>query len=136
MDRAQRDLLARYVEAFTSYDVAALVALLREDAVLSMPPFAWWLRGRADIRQALVASAGACRGDRLVPTVANGTPAFGQYRDGAPFALLIVEITGGGIGATTTCLDPGRLFPLFALPDRLPMSSAGPTRISRYDDDQ
>jgi hypothetical protein len=77
--------------------------------------------GRAEIRRALLGS-GACRGDRLVPTVANGSPAFGQYRpsgmEGAyePFALVSIEVSGGGITETATYLDAARLFPLFDLP--------------------
>jgi RNA polymerase sigma-70 factor (ECF subfamily) len=47
MDGAQQDLLARYAAAFERYDVDALVALLHEDATMSMPPLGWWLRGRA-----------------------------------------------------------------------------------------
>jgi RNA polymerase sigma-70 factor (ECF subfamily) len=47
LDAAQRDLLARYAAAFERYDVDALVALLHEDATMSMPPLGWWLRGRA-----------------------------------------------------------------------------------------
>nr|BFE82110.1 hypothetical protein GCM10020093_047110 [Planobispora longispora] len=50
-DPAQRELLARYCAAFERHDVAALVALLHEDATMSMPPFAWWLRGRDRIRR-------------------------------------------------------------------------------------
>ena len=121
MDEAQQKLLARYVKAFERHDVDALVSLLHEDATMSMPPFPWWLCGRAEIRRALLGS-GACHGDRLVPTVANGSPAFGQYRpsgpEGAhePFALLIIEVSGGWITETATYLDAARLFPLFDLP--------------------
>ena len=121
LDGEQRALLARYVDAFERYDVDALVSLLHEDATMAMPPFAWWLRGRTDIRHALVASAGPCKGSRLLPTVASGTPAFGQYQpDGGgrlrPFALVLVEVAGGRITGLTTYLDAPRLFPLFELP--------------------
>jgi RNA polymerase sigma-70 factor (ECF subfamily) len=47
MDPAQRRLLTRYCAAFERYDVETLVSLLHEDATMSMPPFPWWLRGRA-----------------------------------------------------------------------------------------
>ncbi|MEK8110447.1 RNA polymerase subunit sigma-70 [Micromonospora sp. M12] len=55
------NLLKRYVRAFTTSDVDGLVALLREDATMSMPPFAWWLEGRDAIRAALLGAAGVCR---------------------------------------------------------------------------
>ncbi|MEU8145346.1 sigma-70 family RNA polymerase sigma factor [Nonomuraea sp. NPDC048901] len=120
-----RRLLARYVDAFERYDVSGLVALLHEDATMSMPPFAWWLRGREDIRKAMLAADAPCGGSRLVPAgTANGSPAFGQYLGGEPFALLVVEVSGDRVSGTTTYLDP-RLFPLFGLP----MSFAGPPRI-------
>ncbi|MEU7832106.1 sigma-70 family RNA polymerase sigma factor [Nonomuraea sp. NPDC049129] len=120
-----RRLLERYVDAFEWYDVSGLVALLHEDATMSMPPFAWWLRGREDIRKAMLAADAPCGGSRLVPAgTANGSPAFGQYLGGEPFALLVVEVSGDRVSGTTTYLDP-RLFPLFGLP----MSFAGPPRI-------
>ncbi|WP_049560506.1 sigma-70 family RNA polymerase sigma factor [Nonomuraea sp. SBT364] len=109
-------LLARYVDAFERYDVETLVALLHEDATSSMPPFGWWLRGRDDIHRVLAAAGAPCEGSRLVRTSANGLPAYGQYLDGEPFALVLVETSGGLISAITTYLDPG-LFPLFRLAD-------------------
>ncbi|WP_328814146.1 sigma-70 family RNA polymerase sigma factor [Nonomuraea cypriaca] len=112
-------LLARYVSAFERYDVETLVALLHEDATMSMPPFTWWLRGRASIRAVLLAADSPCAGARLVPVRANGSPAFAQYADGKPFALDVLDIADGLIKDTTTFLDPG-LFPLFGLPMSLP----------------
>jgi RNA polymerase sigma-70 factor (ECF subfamily) len=121
-DPSQQDLLVRYVDAFERYDVETLVALLHEDAIMTMPPFTWWLRGRADIRSALLASDGTCHGARLVPTVANGEPAFGQYLPGpdgtfTPFALVTMSTSAGLITETSTFLDARRLFTLFGLPD-------------------
>ena len=49
MDPEQRELLARYVDAFQRYDVDALTSVIREDATQSMPPFDLWLSGRDDI---------------------------------------------------------------------------------------
>jgi RNA polymerase sigma-70 factor (ECF subfamily) len=109
------ELLARYVAAFESYDVDALVSLLAEDATMSMPPFTWWLRGREHIRAVQLAAGAPCAGARLLPTRANGAPAFGQYVDGWAFALVILDVADGRIAGTTTYLDPG-LFPLFDLP--------------------
>jgi RNA polymerase sigma-70 factor, ECF subfamily len=122
MSQAQQRLLARYCDAFERYDVQTLVSLLHEDATMSMPPFPWWLRGRADIRRALLAAGRPCEGARLVPTVANGSPAYAQYRPGGPhgdyepFALIVLELSGGLIRDITTYLDAQRLFPLFGLP--------------------
>ncbi|MEV3921173.1 sigma-70 family RNA polymerase sigma factor [Actinomadura coerulea] len=118
------DLLARYVNAFTAYDVDGLVALLHQDATMSMPPFAWWLSGREAIRTALLGAAGACADDRLVRTAANGSPAFAQYRDGKAFGLLILDSRDGLITGTTTYLEPS-LFALFGLP----MTSEPPSRM-------
>jgi RNA polymerase sigma-70 factor (ECF subfamily) len=60
-------LVDRYVDAFHRYDVDALVSLLREDAVMSMPPYAFWLRGPENIRGWLDGRGSVCRGSRLVP---------------------------------------------------------------------
>jgi len=120
-DRAQRDLLDRYCDAFHRHDMETLVGLLHEDATMTMPPFVWWLRGRGEIRKVLLAPEASCAGARLLPTVANGSPAFAQYRptgpDGAyePFALAVLEIADGSVIETTTYLGD-RLFPLFGLP--------------------
>jgi RNA polymerase sigma-70 factor, ECF subfamily len=119
---AQERLLARYVDAFERDDVDGLVSLLHEDAAMSMPPFGWWLRGRPEIRRAPLAPGLPCRGSRLVRTAASGCPAFGQYRPAGPggrpepFALVVLEVSGGWITGMTTYLDAKRLFPLFDLP--------------------
>jgi RNA polymerase sigma-70 factor (ECF subfamily) len=118
------DLLGRYVKAFTTSDVDGLVALLHQDATMSMPPFAWWLSGREAIRAALVGAAGACADDRLVRTAANGSSAFAQYRGGEAFGLVILDFHDGSIVHTTTYLDPS-LFALFGLP----MSLEPPSRM-------
>jgi RNA polymerase sigma-70 factor (ECF subfamily) len=119
------ELLGRYVDAFERYDVDRLVTLLRDDAVQSMPPFALWLRGAANIGRWMVEPGpSACRGSRLLPTSANGCPAFGQYRRDpsggyAPWALQVLEYSAGQITAMhffLAPLDPERLFPAFGLP--------------------
>jgi RNA polymerase sigma-70 factor (ECF subfamily) len=122
---AQLRLVDRYVEAFERYDVDALTALLRQDATLSMPPFALWLQGPAAIRAWLLGRGAACRGSRLVPTAANGLPAFGQYRPGPPgephrpWALLVLELSGESIASWNAFLDTATLFPAFGLPSEL-----------------
>ena len=122
---ADRELLARYVQAFQDYDIDALTSLIQEDAKQSMPPFDLWLRGREDIFTWWFGPGIGCKGSRLIPTVsANGSPAFGQYKpapDGGyePWALQVLELSGGRIGEFTFFLDTDALFPLFGLPARL-----------------
>jgi RNA polymerase sigma-70 factor (ECF subfamily) len=113
LDGAGEELLSRYAKAFEEHDVDTLVSLLHEDATMSMPPFGWWLAGREQIRTVLTL-ARACEGDRLVPTRANGSPAFWQYRDGQPFALVVLTVRDGLIAGLTTFLDALRLVSLFA----------------------
>jgi RNA polymerase sigma-70 factor (ECF subfamily) len=125
IDTAQRELLARYVEAFQSYDVRALTSLIREDARMSMPPYDLWLSGREDLLAWWFGPGIGCRGSRLLPTAANGMVAFGQYKPSAsgsgydPWALQVLEIADGGIVDLTFFLDTESLFPLFGLPPRL-----------------
>ncbi|HUI04752.1 MAG TPA: sigma-70 family RNA polymerase sigma factor [Acidimicrobiales bacterium] len=125
VDADNAALLARYVDAFERYDIDALVALLHEDAVQSMPPFAMWIQGARNIGAWMVQpSPSACRGSKLVATAANGCPAFGQYRrDPAgghhPWALQVLEISGGRIAAYHAFLDTERIFPVFGLPAHL-----------------
>ncbi|MFD8141624.1 RNA polymerase subunit sigma-70 [Streptomyces sp. NPDC059708] len=125
----RRVLAERYAEAFSRYDMEELNLLLHVDATLSLPPYAKWMRGVSDIGSWLAGPAVGCRGSRLVPTVANGSPAFGQYRplaDGSgyePWALQVVEFSGDLITSITAFGDTARLFPLFGLPDRLDAES-------------
>jgi len=125
MDDAQRALLARYVDAFERYDMDSLTSLLHEDATWSMPPYELWLRSHLDIRRWCLGSGIGCRGSRLVPTVASGSPAFGQYKPGGPgggyepWALQVLELSAGRIAGISFFLDTARLFPLFGLPPRL-----------------
>ena len=120
-DAVQRDLLHRYCAAFERHDVDALVSLLHEDATMSMPPFAWWLRGRDQIRRALADPQASCAGARLWPVAANGSPAFWQTRPGpdgrhSPFALVVLSLTRGAVTDIVTYLDADRLVALFGRP--------------------
>jgi RNA polymerase sigma-70 factor (ECF subfamily) len=117
-------VVARYVDAFQRYDVDALVALLRHDATLAMPPVPGWVRGRAAIGRFLRGPGAACAGSRLVRTRASGRPALGLYRPAPgggyePFALQVVEVAGGRITALHAFVEP-RLFRLFDVPARIP----------------
>lgn len=123
---SQSTLLDRYVDAFHRYDVDELVGLMREDATLSMPPYTLWLQGREPIRAWLAGRGNGCRGSRLIPTSACGSPAFAQYRanaDGSgyhPWALIILETSGDRITGWNSFLDVEKLFPLFGLPPTPP----------------
>lgn len=125
LSEAQSALLERYVDAFERYDLDALTGLLREDAVMSMPPYALWLRGHGPIRDWFLGRGAACRGSRLVATSACGSPAFGQYKPAGPgrpyqpWALVVLEPAGSRIAAMTFFLDTAALFPRFALPAEL-----------------
>jgi RNA polymerase sigma-70 factor, ECF subfamily len=121
-----RELLARYVDAFERYDMDALTSLIHEDATQSMPPYDLWLRGRDDIFGWWLGPGIGCRGSRVIPApAANGTPAFGQYKpspsgDGyEPWALQVLEIADGRIVDFSFFLDTETVFPLFGLPPRL-----------------
>lgn len=130
-DPVQRSLLERYCEAFDRHDVQTLVALLHEDATMSMPPFSWWLRGREQISLALRDPGAACAGAWLVPVRANASPAFWQMRPGLdrPFGLVFLDVRDGLVTGTTTYLNVDELVPVFGSP----MSSGVPSRIPTDD---
>jgi RNA polymerase sigma-70 factor (ECF subfamily) len=125
LDPEARALLDRYVGAFERYDIEALTDLLHEDAVQSMPPYDLWLRGREDIFTWWFGPGIGCSGSKLVPaTSANGMPAWGQYKPSPeggyePWALQVVEVSGGRVSELTFFLDTKTLFPLFGLPERV-----------------
>jgi RNA polymerase sigma-70 factor (ECF subfamily) len=120
---ADGELLARYVSAFEAYDIPSLVALLHEDASISMPPYPMWLQGLEDLSAWYLGYGIGCKGSRLLPTTANGCPAFGQYRvdpDGGhtPWSLQVLEISGGKVQHVHHFLDT-RIFERFGLPAHL-----------------
>ncbi len=121
MDDEQRALLARYVDAFERYDMDSLTSLLHEDATWSMPPYELWLQTHLDIRKWCLGPGIGCRGSRLIPVEANGSPAFGQYKPAAgggyePWSLQVLETSGGRISGISFFLDTAHFFPLFGLP--------------------
>ena len=121
---AERSLLEQYVEAFERHDDRRLVALLREDVRLAMPPHPTWYDGREAVAAFLagVAFAPGAAAHRFVPTRANRQPAFGVYRgvgaDARPFAINVVEIEAGRIVEMHFFKYP-ELFPAFGLPATL-----------------
>lgn len=121
LSEEQAALVARYVDAFERYDIPALTSLLHEDALMSMPPYELWLQGHESISDWLLGKGAGCRGSRLVPTAANGSPAFAQYRqDGRePWALIVLELDGARIRRMNYFLDTETLFPMCGLPMQL-----------------
>jgi RNA polymerase sigma-70 factor (ECF subfamily) len=119
---ADRAMLERYVAAFERYDIKALTSLIREDAIQSMPPYDMWLAGRDDVLAWWFGPGIGCRGSRVIPTIsANGMPAFAQYKPSPnggfdPWAIQVLELSGGRIAEFTFFLDTERMFPLFGMP--------------------
>ncbi len=123
VDADQEELLARYVDAFERYDITSLVALLRDDAVMSMPPFDFWLQGPEQMEAWFLGEGSVCRGSRLVATWANGCAAFGSYHvdpEGGwkPWAVQVIEVSGDRIVGHHNFLDT-TLFAAFGLPEHL-----------------
>ena len=116
-----RELLARYAAAFENADVAAITGLLREDAVLQMPPQPAWFAGRERVARFLGARVLLRPGDfRLIPTAANGQPALAAYLrddDGVHRAhgIQVLTIDGPSI-AQIVSFNDARLLPAFGLP--------------------
>jgi RNA polymerase sigma-70 factor (ECF subfamily) len=117
-----QSLLDRYVTLWEQADIPGLVALLREDAWFTMPPLPVWFQGRAAIATVLRTSIFTPgRQRRLLPTHANGSPAFGLYQREAEaealslIGLMVLSVEGEQIASLVAFLDPVCLSP-FALP--------------------
>ena len=119
-DDVEQSLVRRYVEAWEAVDVDGLLALLREDAVMTMPPSPLILEGRESIVEffATVPAEGALDQIELLPTRANGQPALGAYLDGEAYGLMVLTIDGDEIAEITGFSDPA-LMPEFGLPSAL-----------------
>src|SRR5437763_16731831 len=103
-----------------------LVSLLHEDALRTMPPYAFWVRGAQNVcRWMLEPTPSACRDSLMVPAgQVNGVPAYAQYKpDPAgghqPWALQVHEVSGGRISRMTFFLDTERIFAALGLPSHL-----------------
>jgi RNA polymerase sigma-70 factor (ECF subfamily) len=136
---ADRELVSRYAAAFEDADVDELVRMLREDAVLEMPPLPGWLRGRDAVARFLGAHVLGRPGDwRMIPTAANGQPAFAAYArddDGGYRAhgICVLTLTGADVLALSgaelsriVCFNDAGLFAVFGLPSRLPAGEREP----------
>jgi RNA polymerase sigma-70 factor (ECF subfamily) len=126
VDPENARLLTRYVDAFQRYDMAELLTIIREDAVMTMPPFELWIKGNADITTWMAQPGPSlCAGSLLVPVRANGVLAWGQYKPDperggyVPWALQVHETSGDAFSRMTWFLDVKRVFPLFGLQDRV-----------------
>ncbi len=119
-----RDLLDRYVRAWEMADIAGLVALLRDDALVSMPP-GLMIRGR-DAIAAFLANAVFVRGlrIRLMPVAANRSPSFAIYSASEgealkPFAILVVDATDASVTRMSVFSDR-LVLDRFDLPETIP----------------
>jgi RNA polymerase sigma-70 factor (ECF subfamily) len=122
---AQQKLLGRYLQAWEGHDVDGFVAVLKQDATAVMPPWLQWFSGRDVIGTFFAAAWKTCGGLHLVPTSANGQPAFAIYefsgadkRWGA-HSIHVLTLENDAISAITLFLDP-HLFRDFGLPQFLP----------------
>jgi RNA polymerase sigma-70 factor, ECF subfamily len=117
----ERTLLARFVEAWERVDVEGLVELLREDAVMAMPPEPMWLEGAEAVGEffATVPGEGDLTRVKLVPTRANLRPALAAYFDRAAFGIMVFEIQDGRIAEIVGFADAARSYDRFGLPERL-----------------
>jgi RNA polymerase sigma-70 factor (ECF subfamily) len=123
----ERELVGRFADAFETGDVDAIVELLTDDAWLTMPPVPLEYQGPDAIGRFLstVPAGGDLERFRLVPTRANGQPAFGFYLGDAqsPVAhatgILVLTLEGDRISAVTVFHDTG-VFPAFGLPRTVP----------------
>jgi RNA polymerase sigma-70 factor (TIGR02960 family) len=120
-------LVAKFVSAYESADLDALVALLTDDVFVAMPPMPFEYEGRDLVARFCAGIFGAGRRFDLVPTRANGQPAFGAYlraptgiRHGT--GLIVLALSGDQISAMTRFENS--VLPWFGLPRSLPASDA------------
>jgi RNA polymerase sigma-70 factor (TIGR02960 family) len=120
---AEDAIVAKFVRAYESADLDAVVALLTDDVFISMPPMPFEYEGRDVVARFCASLFGAGRRFDLVPTRANGQPAFGAYlrapngtRHGT--GLFVLTLTGGRICAITRF--DNNVLPWFGLPRSLP----------------
>jgi RNA polymerase sigma-70 factor (ECF subfamily) len=122
--KLERDIVGRFADAVEAGDVDGMVALLTDDAWLTMPPEPYEYQGRTAIGVFLRGREVGRGRLRLVPTRANGQPAFACYLPSAqtdiarPYAMFILTLQGGQISAVTWFADSS-VFPHFGLPRML-----------------
>jgi len=135
LDARQKAMLDEYVDAFWHKDIDRIVKLLTVDAVWEMPPFVGWYRGNVNIGELIDTQCpGGAHDMPMLPTLANGQPAFGLYMaqpDGTylPFHLQVLHLAGDRVKKVSAFFDE-RLFERFGLPlvlhpDDLPLATTG-----------
>jgi RNA polymerase sigma-70 factor, ECF subfamily len=124
-DEGLREIVDGFVAAWERSDIDAVVAMLADDAAMTMPPLPTWYQGREAVAAFLRGWALAGTAPRrIVPTRANGQPAFGHYTwDAAnevfvPHAIHVLTLDGPSIGEITVFLTP-EPFERFGLPDKI-----------------
>jgi RNA polymerase sigma-70 factor, ECF subfamily len=121
VDDEHRELLDQYVEAFWEKDIDGIVALLKQDAIWEMPPYVGWYQGAENIGRRIGCQCPGERHDmRMLPTRANGQPAYGLYMrrptgEFTPFHLQVLTITDGAVSHVGAFFDLD-LFERFGLP--------------------
>jgi RNA polymerase sigma-70 factor (ECF subfamily) len=119
-DERVREIVEKYIEAWERGDVAAIAAMLAQDATFAMPPYPTWWRGRD-----VIAAFGAEPVHRYLPTHANGQAANAAYRwdpNKAGYvaeALEVLTLEGTRVKQMTAFMTP-EIFRRFGLPDKLP----------------
>jgi ketosteroid isomerase-like protein len=119
---AENAIAARFVTAYESADIDALVALFTDEVFMSMPPIPLEYRGRDSVARFFAFAFGTGQIFRLVPTRANGQPAFGVYQHtptgihGA--GLFVLTLTRDRIDAITRFENT--VLSTFGLPQTLP----------------
>jgi RNA polymerase sigma-70 factor, ECF subfamily len=124
-DEGLREIVDGFVAAWERSDIDAVVAMLADDAAMTMPPLPTWYQGRKAVTAFLRGwpLAGAAR-RRMVPTRANGQPAFGHYSWDAdkdafiPHGIHVLTLDGPKIAEITVFLTP-EAFERFGLPDEI-----------------
>ncbi|WP_119323025.1 sigma-70 family RNA polymerase sigma factor [Capsulimonas corticalis] len=140
-DSTQSRLLDRYMQAWESKDVAGFAALLKENAVLSMPPWIQWYVGRNAIREFFdwAWNSENYGGFQLTPTSANASPAFAlysrTYEENAPWrshSIQMLTLEDDAIAKIILFVKPlgPTLFPAFGLRDHAPFASEERERVS------
>ena len=120
-DEDERVLVERFVDAWERVDIDGLVALLREDAVMAMPPEPVCFLGADAVGEffATVPAEGDLTRLKLVPTRANLRPALAAYFDGQAYGIMVFEIHDGRIAEIVGFADAARIYDRFGLPERL-----------------
>jgi RNA polymerase sigma-70 factor (ECF subfamily) len=124
-DEGVREIVERYVDAWERHDVEAVAAMLTEDATLAMPPIPTWFRSREAV-SAFLARGPLAGGQswRIVPSLANGQPAFGHYlldeegRAHVAHHLVVITLEGSQVAEITAFHRPD-LFLYFGLPTEI-----------------